>query len=83
MTNRILKNAVLGAALSAIHQKQSTFKKEYERRVRHGLIPSNARHTVARKLLTVMWGMWKRSCQFDPDNVALSEPIQYPVCLEV
>jgi len=80
--NRMLKNAVLGAALSAIHQKQNTFKKDYERMVRHGMITSNARHTVARKLLTVMWGMWKRSCQFDPDQVAFSEPIQYSVCIE-
>ena len=29
--------------------------------MRDGVVPSNARHTVARKLLTVMWGMWKRS----------------------
>jgi transposase len=80
--NRTLKNAVLGAALSAIHQKQNAFKKDYERMVRNGMITSNARHTVARKLLTVMWGMWKRNCQFDPDKVAFSEPILYSVCLE-
>ena len=77
--NRTLKNAVLGAALSAIHQKQNSFKKDYERMVRNGIIPSNARHTVARKLLTTMWGMWKRSCQFDPDKAAWSEPIEKSV----
>jgi transposase len=63
--NRILKNAILGAALTAINQRQNPFKDAYERMVQDGIIPSNARHTVARKLLTVMWGMWKRSCQFD------------------
>ena len=78
-TNRILKNAVLGAALSAIHQKQNAFRNDYERMVRHGIIPSNARHTVARKLLTVMWGLWKRSCQFGSDKAALRELIQHNV----
>ena len=77
--NRILKNAVLGAALTAINQKQNSFRKDYERMVRNGIIPSNARHTAARKLLTVMWGMWKRSCQFDQDKAALSEPVQKSV----
>ena len=67
--NRVLKNAILGAALTAINQKQNTFKDDYERMVQNGIIPSNARHTVARKLLTVMWGMWKRSCQFDSDKL--------------
>lgn len=63
--NRTLKNAVLGASLSAIKQKGNSFSDEYERMVKDGIISSNARHTVARKLLTVMWGMWKNSCQFD------------------
>jgi len=69
--NRILKNAILGAALTAINQKQNSFKADYERMVLNGIIPSNARHTVARKMLTVMWGMWKRSCQFDLSEVSL------------
>ncbi|OHB84964.1 MAG: hypothetical protein A2Z38_12235 [Planctomycetes bacterium RBG_19FT_COMBO_48_8] len=69
--NRILKNAILGAALTAINQKQNFFKADYERMVLNGIIPGNARHTVARKMLTVMWGMWKRSCQFDLSEVSL------------
>ena len=69
--NRILKNAILGAALTAINQKQNTFRTDYERMVSHGIIPSNARHTVARKMLTVMWGMWKRSYQFGVSEVSL------------
>ncbi len=79
--NRILKNAILGAALTAINQKQNTFKDDYERMVQNGIIPGNARHTVARKLLTVMWGMWKRSCQFDQANATLSEPVEECVCV--
>ena len=80
--NRVLKNAVLGAALTAINQKQNSFRNDYERMVQNGIIPSNARHTVARKLLTMMWGMWKRNCQFDPDKAVLSEPVQKSVYVE-
>jgi transposase len=61
--NRVLKNAMLGAALSAIRQKNNPFACDYERMVSHGMIQSNARHTVARKLLTAMWGLWKSSYQ--------------------
>ena len=63
--NRILKNAVLGAALSAINQKSNVFKDYYERMVQDGIVPSNARHAVARKLLTVIWAMWKTNSSFD------------------
>ena len=69
--NRILKNAILGAALTAINQRQNFFKTDYERMVRNGIMPSNARHTVARTLLTVMWGMWKRICRDGLDEVSL------------
>ena len=63
--NRTLKNAVLGAALSAINQKDNVFKDYYERMVQDGMITSNARHAVARKMLTVMWGMWKTNSPFN------------------
>ena len=63
--NRTLKKAVLGAAISAINQKDNVFKDYYERMVRDGIITSNARHAVARKLLTVMWGMWKTNSPFN------------------
>jgi transposase len=79
--NRILKNAILGAALTAINQKQNVFKADYERMVKNGIIVSNARHTVARKLLTVMWGMWKRSCQFDQTITSLPEPTEKCICV--
>lgn len=78
--NRILKNAILGAALTAINQKHNAFKADYERMVKNGIIPSNARHTVARKLLTVMWGIWKRNCQLDQAKATLSEPTEQCVC---
>jgi len=69
--NRTLKNAVLGAALSAINQKDNAFRDYYERMVRDGVVPSNARHAVARKMLTVMWAMWKTNSRFDEKLLAL------------
>jgi transposase len=64
--NKRLKDAVMGAALSAIWQGRNVFARQYERLVRDGLTARNARHTVARKMLTVMWGMWKTKRRFDP-----------------
>ena len=79
--NRILKNAILGAALTAINQKDNDLKNGYERMVQDGIVPSNARHTVARKLLTMMWGIWKRSSQFDLNKATLSEPVEECICV--
>lgn len=80
-SNRVLKNAIMGAAITAINQKENAFKTDYERMVQNGIIPSNARHTVARKLLTKMWGMWKRCCPFDTHQVYVSETINKYVCV--
>jgi transposase len=64
-SNKRLKNAVMGAATSAIHHRANIFRDDYERMVKDGITPGNARHAVARKLLTVMWGMWKNMSRFD------------------
>jgi transposase len=64
--NRKLKAAIQGAALSAIGQRTNPFADAYERMVRGGMTLSNARHAVARKLLTVMWGMWKSNSRYEP-----------------
>jgi hypothetical protein len=64
--NKRLKDVVMGAALSAIWQGRNVFAGQYERLVRDGLTARNAWHTVARKMLTVMWGMWKTKRRFDP-----------------
>jgi transposase len=69
--NRTLKNMILGAAISAINQKDNAFKDYYERMVQDGIISSNARHAVARKMLTVMWGMWKTNSRFDEKLLCL------------
>jgi len=70
--NRALKNAVLGAALSAIRQKDNAFRDYYERMIQDGMITSNARHAMARKMLTVMWGMWKTNSRFDENLITVN-----------
>ena len=63
--NRRLKDAVMGMTMSAIRSRANVFRDHYEERIRHGALASNARHATARKLLTVMWGMWKSQRPFD------------------
>jgi transposase len=53
-TNKMLKNAVMGAAMSAIRQKENEFSQYYERMLSAGIIPGNARHSVARRMVTVL-----------------------------
>lgn len=63
--NKRLKNVVMGTAMSAIRSRDNGFRRDYERMLAHGALASNARHAVARKMLTVMWGMWKCQRPFD------------------
>ena len=62
--NRRLKGTVIGAAVSAIEQGHNVFSEYDSRLQRQNVGPSNARHAVARKMLTVMWGMWKNDSRF-------------------
>jgi hypothetical protein len=64
--NKRIKNVVIGAMISAIYSRDSGFRQDYERRVSHGTLVSNARHAVARRLLAALWGMWKNHSRFDP-----------------
>ncbi len=63
--NRTLKDVVMGAALTAINQKDNVFRDYYEGMVQNGIIKKNARRSVARKMLTVMWAMWKSNSSYD------------------
>ena len=67
--NRRLKNVAIGAAMSAVYGNKNVFQDHYEELLRKGVTCSNARHTVARKIITVMWGMWKTTRRFDPQWV--------------
>jgi len=63
--NRRLKNAVMGMTMSAIRSRANVFRDYYEERIGHGTLISHARHDTARKMLTVMWGMWKSQRPFE------------------
>jgi len=68
--NSRLKDALLGAAVTAIYRgRGNPFSEYYARCVKKGMTESNARHAVARKLLTVMWGMWKTNSRYDARQV--------------
>jgi len=65
--NRKLKDAIMGAANSAINTRSpNVFNEAYERLRNEGTIDSNARHSVGRMMLTVLWGMWKSMTPFNP-----------------
>ena len=64
--NRRLKAIMLGAVASALRCGNNEFSDTYERMVRHGAALANARHAVGRKLLTVLWGMWKTNTEYVP-----------------
>ena len=67
--NRRLKEAVVGAAWSAIGQSHNVFADYYRELIGKGIHAANAWHAVSRKLLTVMWGMWKNASRFDESLV--------------
>jgi len=48
-----IKEVLASVALCAISSNENVFKCYYERMIYEGMIPSNARHAVARKMLTV------------------------------
>ena len=63
--NKQLKNAVIGAATSAIEHGDNVFKDYYERMLSNGIIPTNAKHSVARKMVSTMSAMWKTESKYD------------------
>jgi transposase len=70
--NRVLKNVILGAAMSAIASGKNPFAEQHGRWLRDGMSLRNARRNVARSLATVMWGMWKRGDDYRPEWVGVA-----------
>jgi transposase len=66
--NRVLKCAVMGAAISAIHGN-NVFAERYQHLRADGKTPGNARRTIARRLVAVLWGMWKSGRPYDASLV--------------
>jgi transposase len=64
-SNKRLKSAIMGAATSVARWKGNVFNAYYERMIANGMTAAKARHSVARKMATVLWGMWKSQNRFD------------------
>lgn len=64
--NRLLRNMVIGAAQTAILQKENEFAERYAQWIKSGLSFRNARRNVARCQVTAIWGMWKSGKAYDP-----------------
>lgn len=66
--NRHLKNAVKKAVESAIFAHDSQFKRQHLRlTLEQGLPSHKAKLTVARSILSTLYGMWKSGEEYDPD----------------
>jgi transposase len=70
--NRVLKNVILGAALSTLRQGNNPFAQQHTKWLAAGISPRNARRNVARSLAAVAWGMWKSGGSYDPDRVGVA-----------
>ena len=60
-TAKIFMNLISGWILCTAN----AFKTYYQRMVSNGIIPANARHSVARKLVSTMSAMWKTGSEYD------------------
>lgn len=70
--NRVLKNAILGAAKSAVRTAANPFAGQYERWLNEGISLRNARRNMARSLAATLWGMWKTGRDYRPEWVGVS-----------
>jgi transposase len=70
--NRVLKNVILGASMSAVATRDNPFADQYERWIDQGISLRNARRNVARSLAATLWGMWKSGSDYQPEWVGAS-----------
>lgn len=74
--HRRLKNALVGAAKSAIASNDSPFADKYEYwREEEGLCPQTARRNVARCIAATLWSLWKSGRVYDPSQVCRNGPL--------
>ena len=68
--NRLLKNRMITAAKNAVRTtSDNPFKRLLRRKISQEKTRAAAVNTVARKLVSVMWGMWKTDSYYDPAKV--------------
>jgi transposase len=66
--NRNLKDALKGAALSAIQLGDNPFADKYRRQLDEGMPAHLARLSVARSIANTLWSMWRRDEEYRPDR---------------
>jgi transposase len=76
LTHRLLKNTILGAALSAVVQGDNPFADLYGRWKKQGLSSRLARRNVARAQSATLWGMWKNGSAYRPEWVGVTAAAQ-------
>jgi transposase len=67
--NHRLKDVLLGAAISAVSWNDNPFRRYYRNCLQGGMTQSNARHAVGRKILRVLWSLWKTSSRYEASRV--------------
>lgn len=79
--HRLLKNTILGAALSAVVAGNNPFADVHGRWIKQGLAAKLARRNVARALAATLWGLWKNGSAYRPEwvGVAVAAPAAAPV----
>ena len=66
--NRPLKNAIKQAVQASIHAQDNQFRRQYLRlTIEKGLASHKAKLTVARSMLAVLYGMWKKGEAYDSE----------------
>ena len=70
--NRVLKGVLLGAAKRAITLGDNPYAAQYQRWLRDGILPANARRNVARSLAATLRGMWKNGSIYHPEWVGVA-----------
>ena len=66
--NRPLKNAIKQAVQASIHAQDNQFRRQYLRlTLEKGLASHKAKLTVARSMLAVLYGMWKKGEAYDSE----------------
>ncbi len=66
--NRVLKDMLKGAAVSAIHAGDNPFADKYRRQTKSGTPDELARLNVARSIANTLWAMWRRDEDYDPQR---------------
>jgi transposase len=76
LAHRLLKSTILGAAQSAVTQRNNPFADLYGRWMKQGLSARLARRNVARAQSATLWGMWKNGSAYRPEWVGVAAAAQ-------